>query len=229
MRSRADCPHSGERYSATSPHVRQVLRQLPQPTHEDRRPRARCAGPDADRRTRRSVGKGRAQASHGRDASGRTSATGQGDLRTGRDVARGGPRSRRRRPPEPGPAHTPSSQSRRVPQRHPRPARARDRSRRPAARRQRSLWVRQQRRRVVVVALLDGAIPGSGSEDQPDGAGTRSWICRAGDRRCADRSQPGQSLQRRTTVGFARWRGVPLLLSRRRRVPVRAAVEGERR
>ena len=49
-----------------------------------------------------------------------------------------------------------------------------------AAGRQRRVRVRQQRRRPVAVAGLDRAVPGSGGEDQPDGAGPRARLRRAG-------------------------------------------------
>ena len=119
----------------TSRRARQVLRHLPQPAREDRRPRARRARPGAGGRPRGRVGKSRAEDSYGRDASGRTAAAGQSAHRERRVVAGGGLDRGGARASQSGPAHASSPQPRRIPQRHPRPARARDRSRRPCCRR----------------------------------------------------------------------------------------------
>ena len=87
------------------------------------------------------------------------------------DVAGDRARSRRRGGPESGPHRAvPSPESRRVPQRHPRPAGDRDRRRVAAADRRCELRLRQHRGRAEDQSVADGAVPRGGAEDQPDGA-----------------------------------------------------------
>ena len=213
---------------AAARRARQVLRHLPQPADEDRRARARRAGPGGVARPRRQCGK--------------------------RSCASCGP-ARCRRPDGRGPTRRSSTASRRGSSRtstaaaleHPNPGRPtlhrlnrveyrnaiRDllaleidpASLLPAD--NAALRVRQQRRCAVVVAGAAGTIPGGGGENQPDGARTVARIPVAGDDLRADRSRPGEPLQRRSAVGIARRAGDSLLLSCRRRVPVRTAVERE--
>ena len=131
--------------------------------------------------------------------------------------------------PEPGPSRAGAPQPRRVSQRHPRCARARDRRRVDAAERHRRPRIRQQRRRADALADADGAISWRGGEDQPDGARAAARRADAGNLLRADRSQPERADQRRSASRISRRRRASLLLSCRRRVPVRAAAERERR
>ena len=201
------------RQPASSRRIRQVLHELPQPAVEDCRTRARRVGSDRYQRTRRGPGKDRPQASNRRDAAGWPPAAGQSARRQRRFVAGGRPRPGRVRPPQSGPAHTASSQPRRISERHPRPVRDRHRCGVAAAGRQCGVRVRQQRRRAVAVAGPDGAISGSGGENQRDGAGTCPGIPVAGHDLRADGSQPGKPLQRGSAVGIERWTGDSLRVS----------------
>ena len=90
---------------------------------------------------------------------------------------------------EPGPSRAGAPEPRRVSQRDSRCARARDRRHVDAAERRRRLRIRQQRRCADAVADADGAISGSGGEDQSDGARTAARRADAGNLLRADRSQ----------------------------------------
>ena len=106
---------------------------------------------------------------------------------------------------------------------------ARDRRRVDAAERRRRLRIRQQRRRADALADADRALSRSGGENQSDGARAAARGSDAGNLLRADRSQSERAHQRRSASRISRRRRDALLLSCRRRVPVRDAAQRERR
>ncbi len=113
------------------------------------------------------VGEGRRQAADPRDAASRRAPAGQRDLRPRRDLARDRAGSRRRGAPESRPpGRSPSPQSRRVRQRHSRPARRGDRSEGDAAARRAGARVRHQRRCAVDAAGAARSLSHRGHQDR---------------------------------------------------------------
>ena len=168
-RSRAGAQH--HRGAAIAGVREHLLRDLPQPAREGRRPGPRHAGSRRRRRTRRGVGEGGRQAARRPDAAGRHAAPGAGGDRRLRHLARGRPRPRRGRQAESGPHRAVSSvEPGRVSERDPGSARSRRGRHHVAADRRDQLRLRQHRRRPEAVTAADRAVSQRRAEGGAAGA-----------------------------------------------------------
>ena len=169
---------------------RHLLRDVPQPAPEDRRPGARHDGCDECRGTCAGVGESRRQAPRGPDAALRRAAAATVGHRQLRVVARGGARSRRGGASESGTHRAVSSpESRRIPECDPRSAGARHRRDAAAADRRGQLRLRQHRRRPEAVAAPDRAL----SQRRAESGAPRAGHAGAAQRRPVPRARPARS------------------------------------
>ena len=166
---------------------------------------------------RRRVGEGRAEAARAHDAAARAPAAGRGHLRRPRVVSGNDARPVGSRPSQSWPRrHLPPAQSNRIPERDPRPARARRRRLVPAPAGRCEPWLRQRGgRRPLADAAR--AIPGRGAEGQPSGGRQSGAVACQPRRRAAGGPHAGRP-RRRSAVRHARRNARPAHVSARRRV-----------